>query len=297
MGLKRHAFAVSAGGESSQVRHPVRPKPEIRRMRISGYELRVGLWPGEPTSVPLLIFNGIGSRLELLGPFVQWLDPDRKVIVFDVPGTGESPAPLFPYRLWMLARLTSQLLDALGHDRVHIMGVSWGGAIAQQFAVQRSARCERLILAATATGMLMIPGDLRTLAKMATPRRFTDCDYLEKHFGNLYGGAARVERALFEELGRSMHSANWVGYLFQQLALVGWSSLPFLPLVRQQTLILAGNDDPLVPLVNAKLMASLIPRSRVRVLEDGHVFLFSRGAESAAAVNSFLSDELPIQRE
>ena len=87
-----------------------------------------------------------------------------------------------------------------------------------------------------------------------------------------------------------MHSANWVGYLFQQLALIGWSSLPFLPLVRQQTLILAGDDDPLVPLVNARLMASLIPRSQVRVLEDGHLFLFSRGAESAAAVNSFLND-------
>jgi poly(3-hydroxyoctanoate) depolymerase len=94
-------------------------------MRISGYELRVGLWAGEPTSVPLLIFNGIGSRLELLRPFVQRLDTDRSVIVFDVPGTGESPTPRFPYRLWMLARLTSQLLDALGHDRVHIMGVSW----------------------------------------------------------------------------------------------------------------------------------------------------------------------------
>jgi pimeloyl-ACP methyl ester carboxylesterase len=90
-----------------------------------------------------------------------------------------------------------------------------------------------------------------------------------------------------------MHSANWVGYLFQQFALIGWSSLPFLPLVRQQTLILAGDDDPLVPLVNAKLMASLIPRSQVRVLEDGHLFLFLRGAESAAAVNRFLSDEQP----
>ena len=90
-----------------------------------------------------------------------------------------------------------------------------------------------------------------------------------------------------------MHSTNKRGYLFQQLALVGWSSLPFLPLVRQQTLILAGDDDPLVPLVNAKLMAALIPRCQVRVLEDGHLFLFSRGAESATAVNSFLSDEHP----
>lgn len=262
-------------------------------MRISGHELRVGLWQGAPASLPLLIFNGIGSPLELLGPFVQMLDPGRTVIVFDVPGTGESPTPPLPYRLWMLARLTSQLLDVLGYERVHIMGVSWGGAIAQQFAVQRSTRCAKLVLAATATGMLMIPGDLLTLSKMATPRRLTDRGYLKRHFGSLYGGAARIEPALYEEFGRLMHSANWVGYLFQQLALIGWSSLPFLPLLRQQTLILAGDDDPLVPLVNAKLMASLIPRSQVRVLEDGHLFLFSRGAESAAAVNSFLNDEHP----
>ncbi len=262
-------------------------------MRISGHDLRVGLWQGEPASIPLLIFNGIGSRLELLGPFIQRLDPDRTVIVFDVPGTGESPAPRLPYRLWMLARLTSQLLDVLGHERVNIMGVSWGGAIAQQFAVQRSARCAKLVLAATATGMLMIPGDLLTLSRMATPRRLTDGAYLKKHFGSLYGGSARTEPALYDEFGRFMHSANRVGYLFQQLALIGWSSLPFLPLVRQQTLILAGDDDPLVPLANARLMASLIPRSEVRVLEDGHLFLFSRGAESAAAVNGFLSDEHP----
>jgi pimeloyl-ACP methyl ester carboxylesterase len=111
-------------GDNRPVRHQARSQPEIQRMRISGHELRVGLWQGKPTSVPLLIFNGIGSRLELLGPFVQMLDPDRKVIVFDVPGTGESPAPHLPYRLWMLARLTSQLLDVLGHERVHIMGVS-----------------------------------------------------------------------------------------------------------------------------------------------------------------------------
>jgi poly(3-hydroxyoctanoate) depolymerase len=262
-------------------------------MKISGHELRVGLWQGKQASVPLLIFNGIGSRLELLGPFVQMLDPDRTVIVFDIPGTGESPAPRLPYRLWMLARLTSQLLDVLGHERVHIMGVSWGGAIAQQFAVQQSARCAKLILAATATGMLMVPGDLRTLARMTTPRRLTDRGYLKKHFGSLYGGSARIEPALYEEFGRFMHSASRVGYLFQQLALIGWSSLPFLPLVRQQTLILAGDDDPLVPLVNAKLMAALIPRSQVRVLDDGHLFLFSRRAESAAAVNGFLSDEHP----
>src|SRR5260370_16293796 len=101
------------------------------------------------------------------------LDPDRTVIVFDIPGTGESPVPRLPYRLWMLARLTSQLLDVLGHKRVHIMGVSWGGAIAQQFAVQRSARCAKLVLAATATGLLIVPRSLLTLPSIPTPHHLS----------------------------------------------------------------------------------------------------------------------------
>lgn len=160
--------------------------PRISRLTLSGQDIRVGIWPGEEKHTPLLIFNGIGARLELLAPLVSRLAAHREVIVFDVPGTGESPAPLLPYRMWMLARLTARLLDELGRDRVDAMGISWGGTIAQQFAVQHAKRCGKLILAATTPGALMVPGDLRVLLRMASPRRYNDAAYMQSHFGDLY---------------------------------------------------------------------------------------------------------------
>ncbi|HMO44906.1 MAG TPA: poly(3-hydroxyalkanoate) depolymerase [Rubrivivax sp.] len=264
-------------------------RPQIRRHTILGHELRVAVWPGDAAQAPLLIFNGIGSRLELLAPFVEQLDAAREVIVFDIPGTGESPAPRLPYRLWMMARLTARLLDALGRDQVVVMGVSWGGLLAQQFALQEARRCRQLILAATAPGALMVPGKLRTLRKMATPRRFTDHGYLRQHFGTLYGGLARTSPQLFHEFGELAKPPSRRGYLYQQLALTGWTSLPFLPLLRQPTLILAGNDDPLVPLINARMMARLVPHSTLTVFDDGHLFLFSKARECAAAIDAFSS--------
>lgn len=265
--------------------------PDIRRMTILGQDVRVGIWPGETNVRPLLIFNGIGAALELLAPFVAKVDPRREVIMFDVPGAGQSPAPRLPYRLWMLAHFASRLLDQLGHQCVDVMGVSWGGALAQQFGFQQPRRCGKLILAATAPGMLMIPGPMRAMRLMANPRRFSDRTYLHANFGTLYGGAARTSSALFEEFAARLRPPNRRGYSFQQMAMLGWTSLPFLPLIRQPTLIIAGDDDPLVPSINARLMARLIPRSELKILEDGHLFLMSQPDVCATVVNAFLNDD------
>ncbi len=265
-----------------------RSAPQLIRKTADGHELRVAVWPGDGERTPLLLFNGIGSRLELVAPFVEQLDPAREVIAFDMPGTGESPAPRLPYRLWMLARMTAHLLDQLERDRVDVLGVSWGGTMAQQFAVQQSGRCRKLVLAATAAGGLAIPGSLQVLKKMATPRRFKDPNFLQEHMSDLYGGIARTDPDLVREFGRLSRAPSRRGYLYQQLALAGWISAPFLPLIRQPTLILAGSDDPIVPLINARLMARLIPDSQLKVLDDGHLFLFSKAAECADAVDAFL---------
>src|SRR5262249_57347944 len=111
-----------------------------------------------------------------------------EAIVFDVPGVGGSPAPRLPYRPWTLVRLTAQLLDQLGYGEVDVLGVSWGGALAQQFAFQQGGRCRRLVLAATSPGHLMIPGRLTVLLKMATPRRYKDPDYMGRIAGDIYAG-------------------------------------------------------------------------------------------------------------
>ena len=88
-------------------------------------------------------------------------------------------------------------------------------------------------------------------------------------------------------------SARGAGYLYQLAAGAGWTSLPFLPLIRQPTLILSGDDDPLIPLVNARLMRSLIPRSQLHVYHGGHLGLVTEAAELAPVVDRFLTAGQP----
>ncbi|HEV2502637.1 MAG TPA: poly(3-hydroxyalkanoate) depolymerase [Mesorhizobium sp.] len=255
-----------------------------RQLKVFGKSIRVAVWPCHGKArTPLLLLNGIGASLEMLTPFADAL-ADREIVAFDVPGSGKSEATILPYRLWMLSMLASGVLDQLGYGRVDVLGVSWGGALAQQFALQNPRRCRKLVLAATSQGMLMVPPRLSVLSKFMTPRRFNDPGYRKQIAGEIYGGKARTEHLLVEEF----RTTSRRGYLYQQLALVGWTSMPWLPLLAQPTLVLAGDDDPVVPLANARVLSMLIRDSRLRVLNDGHLFLISSAEEAANAVREFL---------
>jgi poly(3-hydroxyalkanoate) depolymerase len=264
---------------------------EVRSMVVGGRQLRVAVRRGDGTRAPLLLFNGIGASLDLLQPFVDALDRSLEVIRFDVPGVGGSPLPAVPYRFSSLCRLTARLLDALGYDEaVDVLGISWGGGVAQHFALSQRRRCRRLVLVATATGAIMVPARPEVLLKMATPRRYLDPGYLQQVAPVLYGGSARTEP---DRVSAMMHDHSRVGsprgYLYQLAAGAGWTSVPFLPLLRQPTLILAGDDDPLIPLANARLLKLLIPDARLHVYHGGHLGLVTEAAELAPVVDGFLT--------
>ncbi len=271
---------------------------EIRTVTVGRQRLRVAVHQGffdrsEPR-VPLLLINGIGASLDLLEPFVRELDPAVDVIRFDPPGVGGSAPPLRPYRFSGLCRLIAGLLSELGYGSVDVLGISWGGAVAQHFAAFQRGRCRRLVLVATATGALMVPARPSVLRHMVTPRRYLDHRYLGSIAGDLYGGSARSDPA---RIADALHDGNRVGsplgYLYQLTAGTGWTSVPFLPLVRQQTLILAGDDDPLIPLANARLMHRLIPHSRLHVYHGGHLGMVTEARELAPVVDAFLRGETP----
>jgi poly(3-hydroxyalkanoate) depolymerase len=166
----------------------------IRPGRGRGREGGAGGGDGEGT-VPLLIINGIGASLELLAPFVDALDPAIEVVRFDVPGVGGSPMPAMPYRFAGLARLVGRMLTVLGYDQADVLGISWGGGAAQQFALTQRSRCRRLVLVSTGTGALMVPAKPAVLVRMVTPRRYLDRGYLERVASDLYGGSARSDPA------------------------------------------------------------------------------------------------------
>ncbi len=271
----------------AELRSGAKREMRLRRVKVMGYSLRVAIWPGrsEPHT-PLVLFNGIGARLELLEPFADELG-DLETIAIDVPGTGKSSLPLHPYRLWMLSLLIERALTKLGYHQVDVLGVSWGGTLAQQFALQNPRRCRRLILAATAQGWPMVV-DPRILLKFMTPRRYNDPVYRRAIAGEIYGGAARHQAGLIREIGPRMMPTSKLGYLMQQFALSGWTSTPWLPLIRQPVLIMAGNDDPVIPLINARIMARLIRHCRLHVVNDGHLFLVSDPVGSSRVVREFL---------
>jgi len=272
---------------------PQGPPERMRIVAVGGRTLRVSVREGTEGWPPLLLCNGIGASLELFRPFVDALDPRRTVIRFDMPGVGGSPAPVIPYHLTTLPSLLAGLLDQLGHAQADVLGISWGGGLAQQFALSRPDRVHRLVLVATAPGALMVPGHPRVLLRMLTPRRHRDPGYAARIAGELYGGSARQDPILARDL---LHATTRLGpargYLYQLISTIGWTSLPLLPKLQPPTLILAGDDDPIIPLVNARIMHRLIPRSRLHVYRGGHLELAADAGRLAAAVEAFLDSDL-----
>jgi poly(3-hydroxyalkanoate) depolymerase len=272
------------------------PSERMRNLAIGGRTLRVAVREGIPGWPPLLLCNGIGASLELFQPFLDALDPRRPVIRFDMPGIGGSPAPVVPYHLATLPSLLAGLLDQLGHEQADVLGISWGGGLAQQFALSRPDRVRRLVLVATGPGALMVPGHPRVLLRMLTPRRHRDPGHAVRVAGELYGGSARKDPAQARDL---LHAITRLGpargYFYQLLAGVGWTSLPWLPRLRPPTLILAGDDDPIIPLVNARIMHRLIPRSELHIYVGGHLELAADPERLALAVEAFLDADLTAE--
>ncbi len=262
---------------------------QVRTIVVHGRQLRVSVRRGDGTRPALLLCNGIGASLELLQPFVDALDPELGVIRFDLPGIGGSPLPVVPYHMATLPPLIGGMLAALGENRVDVLGISWGGGLAQQLALQCPRRVRKLVLVATGTGSLMVPARPNVLWKMLTPRRYRDPEYARSIAGEIYGGRMRTDPSL---AARLLHTSTRVGpqrgYYYQLFAGLGWSSLPGLPFIRQPTLILAGDDDPLIPLVNARIMHRLLPNSELHVYDGGHLGLLTQAGHFAGVVQHFL---------
>lgn len=264
----------------------------VEVVEVDGVRLRACVAGEAGAGPPVLLVMGVGGSLELWGPFEQRLHAaGLRTVAFDAPGTGESSLPRRPLRMAGLARLVTGMLDALGLDLVAVLGVSFGGTLAQQLAHQAPERVSRLVLAATGCGLGGLPGHPRALAVLAPRRRYYSPDYWLRVAPTLYGGRVRREPELLArlDLPGAVRPPSRLGYLFQLYTIAGWSSLPWLHTLRQPTLVLHGDNDPIVPLVNGRLLARRIPHARLEVVHGGgHVFLLDQADEIAPLVARFL---------
>src|SRR5215831_13999537 len=278
-----YALLFSRGGPMTTAA----PTAQIRdeQLRINGLRIHAQVC-GE--GEPLLLYSGIWGEVGLWERLLPHLAGFR-TIAFDPPGIGRSQRPSVPLSMWALARLGSAVLDEFGVASAHVLGASFGGAVAQQMAFSHPARVRRLVLVSTSFGGGAMPGNLEALWHFVHPRSYHP-ERLERVAGAMFGGRLRTE----PQLVRSMHirrPADTLAALYRMAGLFGWTSLPWMWTIGAPTLVVAGDDDPVTPLVNHRVIATLIPEARLHtVAGGGHLVLLDSAAQVGPVITGFLRE-------
>lgn len=246
---------------------------------VQGLRTRVEVKGDGP---PLLLLNGIWGELAAWHRVQPYLGGFR-TISFDGPGIGDTEIPPYPMSLPALAHFALAVLDAVGERKAHVLGMSFGGIVAQQVATIAPNRVDRLVLVSTSSGLLHLPGQPAALLQLMSA---LPTDRPGAAAGRTFGGRIRRDPALLARLHlappRSVEA-----YWHRLSGLTGWWGVPWS--IRQRTLVLTGDDDPIVPAANSRILASLIPGSRLEVVPGGgHLMLFDSPAEVGPRVAAFL---------
>jgi pimeloyl-ACP methyl ester carboxylesterase len=156
-------------------------------------------------------------------------------------------------------------------------------------AFSHSRRVRRLVLVSTSFGGFAMPGNLGALWHFIHPRSYHP-ERLERVAGAMFGGRLRTE----PEIVRSLHirrPTDTLAALYRMAGLLGWTSLPWMWTIGQPTLVVAGDDDPVTPLVNHRVIAGLIPGARLHtVAGGGHLMLLDSAAQVGPVITGFLRE-------
>jgi pimeloyl-ACP methyl ester carboxylesterase len=233
----------------------------------------------------------VGGNTDMWEPFASQFST-RRIIMFDAPGCGQSSTPVYPVTIPSLADLVIAVLDHCGAPWADVVGFSYGGIIAQQLAHDHPTRVRRLVLAATHCGIGAVPGSIGAMMEVATPLRF----YSPTHFARIaaicYGGVTARDPSARRRMMVARHNRppSPYGYALQFLGIVGWSSLPFLASIPHETLVITGDDDPLVPMANSKMLAQRIPHARLEIVaQGGHLLLWDDPKTLGARILPFVN--------
>lgn len=272
---------------------PRSPHDSTRTRIISGHPIRVRD-AGPRDAEALLIINGSAGNLAVLDPLITQLATSRRVIAFDQPGMGHSPAVYPTLDVTGLARLSARVLADAGLTRVDVVGYSFGGAVAQQLALTRPDLVRRLILVAGVYGAGGIPGDplsaLSVLAHQTPAQPF--CRELARR---AYGGVVARDDAALTAYEEAIAAAppDPLSIVGQAIAASIWCGLPWLWALRLPTLVVTGDQDHVVPMSNARVIAALLPQSRLEVVPGaGHLLVMDQADDVAALFEAFLAPGL-----
>ncbi|APZ98806.1 alpha/beta hydrolase [Sphingopyxis sp. QXT-31] len=241
-------------------------KPALSTEHVYGLTLRVARWRAGTPGTPLLFLNGIGADIGAAAPLLAQI-AGREVWTLDMPGVGGSPDALIPYGAPTMAAVVMDIASRFGHQTIDLAGFSWGGALAQQIAVQFPGRVGHLVLMAT-TPVMGAPGI---------------------GWGALFDSDMQAS-------GLKIQTATPLGIAYQTAAMAGWTSVAFLPGLKAiPTLVLMGEQDGVMPACYGQMLAELIDGAVLEVVPGSHLFPFTHAAAISARISSFLDQPTAAQ--
>ena len=244
-----------------------------------------------------LIFGYAGSSRGWGEPFLKLLEARFKTILIDNRGTGQSDKPEKPFSMAEMAADAASVLDHANIDRAHVMGISMGGMIAQEFALNHPARLRGLVLGCTVCGFAhSVSGDPETLAALQVNPNEPLAAQVERLLAACcakpFLASARGQAVLKERVAEVMNYPITPLYTYQLHwgAVGGFDTFDRLPQIKAPTLVITGTSDLLVPDANSDIIRERIPGARIHKLPGaGHVFFWEAPEDTAMAVTKFLS--------
>lgn len=258
-----------------------------RRVRVCGVSHEVRVLAADAPGTPLLLRNGVGASDQLLAHIAAHL-PGRPILIVEPRQLG--------LPLATKAMLMSAAVRKAGFDQVDVLGVSYGGAEAQQLALTSAlgrvlnpvlpvTNVRRMVLISTSPNV--VPGKpsavFGLVAATAAPR--WEKRLARAIHGNVADRAEVMALVNTDRASRGKVASNVV-------SLAGWSSVPFLPLLTLPVKVIHGDEDMLVPALNAKIMARLLPESDLELWPgEGHLLVLTKTAEVAKSIIDYLEED------
>lgn len=234
---------------------------------------------------PLLLIMGWGGNAASWLPQVPGLAERFRVITFDNRGVGRTDAPDGPYSVRNMARDAAGLLDTLGIEKAHVMGISMGGMIAQALAIEHPERVDALVLGCTSPGGNQSAGFDELRENIDSFYESTEQDSLNlgwfMEFMRMLwteGALARAETHLQDfVLSLIRYPPTTHGLQHQATAVSEHDVYEQLSHIEQPTLVITGDDDPLIHPDNSTILAERIPRAELQVFAGlKHAFHLER---------------------
>jgi pimeloyl-ACP methyl ester carboxylesterase len=248
-----------------------------------------GLYWERGGSGPRLLFcNGSGTTLQVVRPLLDLLAGQFDVLAWDYRGLGRSVPLTGPYTMADVAADAAGLLEIAGWDACRVLGVSFGGMVAQEFAATHPDRVERLALACTSPGggggssyPLQELQGLPPQQRPATQLKLADSRWDERWLQDHPADQALAGRLATSQDQQDPAAAAALGAQLEARA--GHDVWDRLGAITCPTLVGYGNYDGIAPADNSAAIASRIRGSELRGYEGGHLFLF----QDPAAIPDF----------